>query len=204
MLHLISVWLPFKIAPYSNTGLGNQDNNTVWLPFKIAPYSNQVREYSCAAFVWLPFKIAPYSNFNISYDENETVWLPFKIAPYSNRDPVEMFMGLVWLPFKIAPYSNISRGRLSTNCVWLPFKIAPYSNLKSEYFYAPHASIQRTECNYLYYSIKSYSDNDFAQIFVNQSDKFFVCFIFQSIFQKKETNILQLRLIVKTFQILFV
>ena len=78
------------------------------------------------------------------------------------------------------------------------------SNLKSEYFYAPHASIQRTECNYLYYSIKSYSDNDFAQIFVNQSDKFFVCFIFQSIFQKKETNILQLRLIVKTFQILFV
>ena len=99
---------------------------------------------------------------------------------------------------------------LSMTCVSLlfdyPLKLhhTQTSNLKSEYFYAPHASIQRTECNYLYYSIKSYSDNDFAQIFVNQSDKFFVCFIFQSIFQKKETNILQLRLIVKTFQILFV
>ena len=154
--------------------------------------------------VWLPFKIAPYSNVEVLGFNGALVWLPFKIAPYSNYIYGLAVIGVVWLPFKIAPYSNDLPGITDLSKVWLPFKIAPYSNLKSEYFYAPHASIQRTECNYLYYSIKSYSDNDFAQIFVNQSDKFFVCFIFQSIFQKKETNILQLRLIVKTFQILFV
>ena len=178
--------------------------SSVWLPFKIAPYSN--RQAACKSYcaVWLPFKIAPYSNWNGDRAPRKVVWLPFKIAPYSNiLDNATAGMS-VWLPFKIAPYSNQVREYSCAAFVWLPFKIAPYSNLKSEYFYAPHASIQRTECNYLYYSIKSYSDNDFAQIFVNQSDKFFVCFIFQSIFQKKETNILQLRLIVKTFQILFV
>ena len=109
-------------------------------------------------------------------------------------------------PLKLHHTQTLSKVIIMTSRFDYPLKLhhTQTSNLKSEYFYAPHASIQRTECNYLYYSIKSYSDNDFAQIFVNQSDKFFVCFIFQSIFQKKETNILQLRLIVKTFQILFV
>ena len=123
-------------------------------------------------------------------------------TPFTENNHVRRFD----YPLKLHHTQTITQVVLAVESFDYPLKLhhTQTSNLKSEYFYAPHASIQRTECNYLYYSIKSYSDNDFAQIFVNQSDKFFVCFIFQSIFQKKETNILQLRLIVKTFQILFV